>query len=231
MCSFLLAVVALVATPLPTVAFAPLTNSWSRVEARSYRLTPLGLSTADFKNGLTILDDNKQPVKIMEFLHVKPGKGSAFVRTKLKNLITGNTNEKTWRAGESVEIADVQKEDVQYSYQEGDEFVFMDTNTFETMNVPSSAMGNAANYMTEGLELTVIKFDNKVIDVQIPNSMVLEVTQTDTGLKGNTAKGGGTKPATLETGLELLVPLFIDTGEKIKVNTEDNSYVGRSNEK
>mmetsp|Transcript_56347 Transcript_56347/g.155581 ORF Transcript_56347/g.155581 Transcript_56347/m.155581 type:complete len:108 (-) Transcript_56347:261-584(-) len=107
----------------------------------------------------------------------------------------------------------------------------MDTTTFDTFNVDKASMGNAANYMIEGLEIDVVKFNGAVIDVVIPNSMTLEVTQTDTGLKGNTAKGGGTKPATLETGLELMVPLFIETGEKIKVNTEDNSYTGRANEK
>jgi len=170
------------------------------------------------------------PVKIIEFLHVKPGKGSAFVRTKLKNLLSGNTNEKTWRAGEPVELASVTKEELQFSYQEGDTWYFMNMETFETAEISQTAMGNAVNYMKEGFEVTIQRWNNQVIDVELPNSVTLEVTQTDPGLKGNTAKGGGIKPATMETGLVLNVPLFIETGEKLKINTGDNSYIGRANE-
>ncbi|CAM9323432.1 unnamed protein product [Chrysoparadoxa australica] len=182
-------------------------------------------STADFKNGLTIEIDG-QPVKITEFLHVKPGKGSAFVRSKLKNLITGNSVEKTFRAGESIQLAQVDRQKMQFTYNDGTNYMFMDSETFEEVAVPPESVGDKKGFLQEGLEVDCITWNNKVIELQLPRVMVLEVTETDPGVKGNTVQGG-TKPATLETGAVINVPLFVNQGEKIKVDTEEKKYMSR----
>lgn len=185
-------------------------------------------STSDFKNGMTI-DLDGSPCKILEFLHVKPGKGSAFVRTKVKNLITGNSLEKTFRAGESISLAQVDRLDLQYTYLEGDMYYFMDTDTFEEVSITVKAVGDKAGFMVEGMNLEAMFFKGKPIDVSIPKQMVLEVVETDPGEKGNTAQGGS-KPAKLESGATVNVPLFITIGEKIRVDTEAKKYMSRANE-
>lgn len=161
-----------------------------------------------------------------EFLHVKPGKGAAFVRSKLKNFLTGNTVERTWRAGESVELANVDKKDSQFTYTDGEEYVFMDMSTYEETRIPKDDAW--AKYLKEGMDVSVLVWNDKVISVDLPNTVELEVVETDPGVKGNTAQGGS-KPATLETGAVIQVPLFIQQGEKIKVDTRSDEYLSRAN--
>ncbi|CAG9465290.1 unnamed protein product [Pedinophyceae sp. YPF-701] len=179
----------------------------------------------DFKNGLSIEVDGN-PFKITEFLHVKPGKGAAFVRSKLKSYLTGNTVERTFRAGETVTLADIERKDVQFTYVDGDTHVFMDMATFEEVRIPS---GSWAKWLKEGSEVTCVFWQGKSLSVDVPLTLELKVERTDPGVKGNTAQGGS-KPATLETGAQINVPLFIEEGELIKVNTENNEYLGRVKE-
>mmetsp|Transcript_9500 Transcript_9500/g.16156 ORF Transcript_9500/g.16156 Transcript_9500/m.16156 type:complete len:228 (-) Transcript_9500:94-777(-) len=190
------------------------------------RLSPLALSTADFKNGMT-LDVDGTPWVITEFLHVKPGKGSAFVRTKMKNLINGNSNEKTWRAGESVEAAQVVTSDAQYIYEEDDNYVFMDSESFEEIRASKKTCKEQSKYFKEGMALSLVTFNENVINIKLPKSMTLKVVECEPGIKGNTAQGVS-KPATLETGAVVTVPGFIAEGEMIDVNTETNEYQGRA---
>eukprot|EP00850_Spirogloea_muscicola_P018211 SM000164S02273 [mRNA] locus=s164:226762:245483:+ [translate_table: standard] len=150
-----------------------------------------------------------------EFLHVKPGKGAAFVRTKLRNYVTGNTVERTFRAGESIDEATVTKEVMQYTYAEGDQYVFMDMGTYEETRLTAGNIGDKSKWLMEGMECNVLQWNGKVIDVELPMNVKLSVTQTDPGLKGDTASGGGTKPATLETGATIMVPLFINQGDTV----------------
>ncbi|CBJ26394.1 elongation factor P [Ectocarpus siliculosus] len=185
-------------------------------------------STADFKNGMTI-DIDGNPCKILEFLHVKPGKGSAFVRTKVKNLITGNSLEKTFRAGEPVEQAQVDKVDLQYTYKEGDMYYFMDSATYEEVSIAEKVVGDKAGFFLEGMELSATYFKGKVIEVTLPKQMILEVVETDPGEKGNTAQGA-TKPAKVAAGAIINVPLFITTGEKIRVDIDSKKYMERAKE-
>lgn len=192
------------------------------------RVTNVAMLTSnDFKVGLTI-ESEGAVWKVVEFLHVKPGKGAAFVRSKLKNLITGNTVEKTWKAGENVQQAEVEKLDVQYTYQDGEEYVFMDMTSFEEMRLKADQIDQIA-YLKESGEAQVAKWGGRVISVDLPSQMNLKVTQTDPGVKGNTVQGG-TKPATLETGAVVQVPLFIDEGEEVRVDTRENKYIARAKE-
>ncbi|MBW4699690.1 MAG: elongation factor P [Aphanocapsa lilacina HA4352-LM1] len=186
------------------------------------------ISSNDFRTGTTIELDG-QVWRVIEFLHVKPGKGSAFVRTKLKNVMTGNVNERTFRAGESLPQAVVEKRDMQFVYPQGDnEYVFMDMESYEQEALTREAIGDGAKYLKEGMSVSILKWQERVIGVDLPNTVVLQVVQTDPGVKGDTAQGG-TKPAKVETGAEVMVPLFITIGEKIKIDTRDNSYLGREN--
>jgi len=184
------------------------------------------LTSNDFRPGMTIELDGAVH-KVVEFLHVKPGKGAAFVRTKLKNLETGNTVERTFRAGETAQQAILERSTMQHTYVDGDDYVFMNMETFEEERLPSVALGYQAKYMKEGLDVDVLRYNGKVLDVEMPKTMVFEVTQTDPGVKGNTVQGG-TKPATLETGAVVQVPLFIKQGERIKVDTRENKYLSRA---
>lgn len=185
------------------------------------------ISSNDFRPGTTILYNN-EPWQVVEFQHVKPGKGAAFVRTKLKNLKTGNTRDNTFRAGEKVEEANVEKRDMQYLYQDGDQFVFMDNSTYEQTPIHKDNLGDrTSKYMKESLEFSVLFHDGAVIGIDPPNFVVLEITETDPGLKGDTSSGG-TKPATLETGAVVQVPLFVQQGESIKVDTRTDSYLERA---
>ncbi|MCE2837566.1 MAG: elongation factor P [Cyanobacteriota bacterium] len=183
------------------------------------------ISSNDFRTGTTILLDG-QVWRVVEFLHVKPGKGSAFVRTKLKAVQSGNVVEKTFRAGEMMPQAQLEKSTLQHTYMEGDEYVFMNMESFEESRLTAAQIGEGRKYLKEGMAVSVITFDGKPLEVELPNSVVLEVTQTDPGVKGDTATGG-TKPAIVETGAQVMVPLFITIGEKIKIDTRNDSYLGR----
>ncbi len=184
-------------------------------------------STSDFKNGLVL---NLEGVlwTITEFQHVKPGKGPAFVRTTLKNVMTGKVVDKTFNAGIKVESATVDKRDMTFLYKDGSDFVFMDKDTYDQINVSAQVVGTVADYLLENQEAMVAQHDNVVLFVELPASVELLVAHTDPGLQGDRSTGG-TKPATLETGAEINVPLFLNTGDKIKVDTRDGRYLGRVN--
>lgn len=191
----------------------------------------MNISTNDFRNGTTIEID-RIVYRVVEFLHVKPGKGPAMVKTKLKNMMTGGTIDKTFRAGEMVQNAQLDKVSMQHTYVDGDDYVFMNMETFDEERMTADVLGeNAVKFMMEGLDVEVLKHADAVLGVEIPKTMSVIVTQTDPGLKGNTAQGGGTKPAIVETGAEVYVPLFINNGEKIRVSTDDCKYLSRDNEK
>jgi elongation factor P len=183
------------------------------------------ISSNDFRPGVTI-EWNGGVWRVVEFLHVKPGKGSAFVRTKLKNAQTGSVVEQTFRAGETVPQANLEKRTMQHTYKDGEQFVFMDMETYEEANLRTEEIGDRVKYLKEGMEVNVVRWGEQVLEVELPNSVVLEVTQTDPGVKGDTATGGS-KPAIVETGAQIMVPLFISTGEKIKIDTRNDSYLGR----
>mmetsp|Transcript_4658 Transcript_4658/g.16690 ORF Transcript_4658/g.16690 Transcript_4658/m.16690 type:complete len:258 (-) Transcript_4658:1832-2605(-) len=185
------------------------------------------ISSNDFRNGVTIEFDGA-PWKVVEFLHVKPGKGAAFVRTKLKNCITGGQQEKTWRAGEMVAAAEVEKSAQQFSYMDGDDFVFMNMETFEETKLPSTEVPK--DYIVEGSEVSVLEWNGRVIGCECPKNVTLEVVRADPGVKGNTATNA-TKPVTLVTGAELQVPLFINEGDMIMIDTEEGKYLKRVNDK
>ncbi|WP_204137643.1 elongation factor P [Halomicronema sp. CCY15110] len=183
------------------------------------------ISSNDFRTGVSIELDGSV-WKVTEFLHVKPGKGSAFVRTKLKNVQTGNTVEKTFRAGETVPQANIEKKVMQHTYRDGEDLVFMDMETYEEVRMTEAQVGDRIKYLKEEMEVSVIRWNEQILEVELPTSVVLEVTETDPGVKGDTATGG-TKPAIVETGAQVMVPLFISIGEKIKVDTRNDSYLGR----
>ncbi|MEL6488343.1 MAG: elongation factor P [Cyanobacteria bacterium J06621_3] len=183
------------------------------------------ISSNDFRTGTSIEIDGSV-WRVVEFLHVKPGKGSAFVRTKLKNAETGSNLERTFRAGEMLPQAILEKRNKQYTYRDGDQYVFMDMETYEESRLNDDQIGESVKYLKEEMEVTVLTWNEKVLEVELPNAVTLEVTQTDPGVKGDTATGG-TKPATVETGAQVMVPLFISQGEKIKIDTRTDAYLGR----
>jgi elongation factor P len=185
------------------------------------------ISSNDFRPGVSIELDGAV-WKVVEFLHVKPGKGAAFVRTKLKNVQTGGVVERTFRAGETVPQATLEKSTMQHTYKDGDDYVFMDMDTYEEGRLSADQIGDRVKYLKEGMEVGVVKWNDKVLEVELPNSVTLEVIETDPGVKGDTATGG-TKPAKVETGATVMVPLFISMGEKIRVDTRDDKYLGREN--
>jgi elongation factor P len=164
--------------------------------------------------------------RVVEFLHVKPGKGSAFVRTKLKNVQSGSVLEKNFRAGEMLPQAVLEKSTMQHTYKEGDQFIFMDMSTYEEATLTAAQIGDRVKYMKEGMEVNVVIWGKQVLEVELPNSVTYEVIQTDPGLKGDSATGSS-KPAILETGAQVMVPLFISIGEKIKVDTRTGEYMER----
>ena len=183
------------------------------------------ISSNDFRSGTSIELDGSV-WRVVEFLHVKPGKGSAFVRTKLKNAQSGNVVEKTFRAGETVKQALLDKRDMQHTYLDGSELVFMDMETFEEVRLSEKQIGDRVKYIYPEMTVNVLFWNDQVIDVDIPNTVTLEVTETDPGLKGDTAQGGS-KPATVSTGATVNVPLFISIGDKIKIDTREDKYLGR----
>ena len=183
--------------------------------------------TNDLKNGMT-LDIDGQLWTVVEFQHVKPGKGPAFVRTKLKQVLTGKVVDKTFNAGVKVEIAILEKREMNFLYKEGEDFVFMDNKTFDQMNISAAVVGEASKYMLENTESIVAIHENNPLYIELPASVVLTITYTEPGLQGDRSSGG-TKPATVETGIEIQVPLFIKQDEKVLVDTRDGSYQGRAN--
>ena len=183
------------------------------------------ISSNDFRPGVTIVLDGSV-WRVVEFLHVKPGKGSAFVRTKLKNVQSGSVVEKTFRAGETVPQANLEKRTMQHTYKEGDKFVFMDMESYEESSFNTTQIGDRVKYLTEGMEVNVVTWDELVLEVELPNSVVLEVIAADPGVKGDTATGGS-KPAIVSTGAQVMVPLFISVGERIKIDTRNDTYLGR----
>jgi len=184
-------------------------------------------TTNDLKNGL-VLNLDGQLWAVTEFQHVKPGKGGAFVRTKLKNVLSGKVVEKTFNAGVKVETASVDKREMQYLYADGDDFVFMDNASFDQLQVPVATVGEARHFMLEGQTAVVATHEGNPLYVELPASVEMTITYTEPGMQGDRSTGG-TKPATLETGYEIQVPLFITQGEKVKVDTRDGGYLGRSN--
>ena len=184
-------------------------------------------TTNDLKNGL-VLNLDGQLWAVVEFQHVKPGKGGAFVRTKLKNVLSGKVVDKTFNAGTKVETATVDKRDMQYLYRDGTDFVFMDTSTYDQLPIPLTTVGEAANFLLENQEAMVAIHEGIALYVELPAAVVLEITYTEPGLQGDRSTGG-TKPATVETGYEIAVPLFLETGAKVKVDTRTGDYLGRVN--
>ena len=184
-------------------------------------------TTNDLKNGMT-LDIDGQLWTVVEFQHVKPGKGPAFVRTKLKQVMTGKVVDKTFNAGVKVEVAILEKREMNFLYKEGDDFVFMDNENFDQMTISAATVGEAANYMLENTVAIVAIHEDNPLYIELPASVELTVTYTEPGLQGDRSSGG-TKPATVETGIEVQVPLFIKQDEKIFVDTRDGSYQGRAN--
>ena len=183
-------------------------------------------TTNDLKNGMTLSIDGAL-WNVVEFQHVKPGKGGAFVRTKLKNVLSGKVVDRTFNAGVRVEVATVDKREMQYLYREGDDFVFMDTTDYDQPRIPASVVGDGANYLLEEQTVTIAFNNGTALYAELPAAVELRVEHTDPGLQGDRSTGG-TKPATLETGAQIQVPLFITTGEKIRVDTRSGEYLGRA---
>ena len=184
------------------------------------------ISTADFKNGMTV-EIPEGLCQILEFQHVKPGKGGAFVRTQLKNLRSGAVIDKTFRAGEKMASAFIEKREQQFLYRDSADFVVMDNETFEQLTVPEAVMGDAGNYLTEGSTIVLLMFGDEIVGTDLPASVELEVVETEPGLQGDRVSGGR-KPATLETGLVVQVPLFVETGGRVKVDTRSGEYLTRA---
>jgi elongation factor P len=182
-------------------------------------------TTNDLKNGM-VLNLEGQLWSVVEFQHVKPGKGPAFVRTKLKAVLSGKVVDKTFNAGTKVETANVDKRDMQFLYKDGDDFVFMDASTYDQIHVPAETVGDAARFMLENQDAVVALHDGTPLYVELPASVVLEITYTEPGLQGDRSTGG-TRPAALETGTDIAVPLFLETGTKVKVDTRTGDYLGR----
>jgi elongation factor P len=184
-------------------------------------------TTNDLKNGL-VLNLDGQLWSVVEFQHVKPGKGGAFVRTKLKNVLSGKVVDRTFNAGTKVETATVDKRDMQYLYRDGSDFVFMDSSTYDQIPVSENTVGDAAHFLLENQAAIVATHEGVPLYIELPTSVVLEITYTEPGLQGDRSTGG-TKPATVETGYEIQVPLFLEQGTKVKVDTRNGDYLGRVN--
>ncbi len=182
-------------------------------------------TTNDLKNGL-VLNLDGQLWTVVEFQHVKPGKGGAFVRTKLKNVLSGKVVDKTFNAGVKVETANVDKRDLQYLYRDGDDWVFMDTSTYDQVTIPNAVVSDNSRWMLENQECIVAMHEGNALYIELPAAVELTITYTEPGLQGDRSTGG-TKPATLETGAEIQVPLFIEADTRVKVDTRDGSYLGR----
>ncbi|MDY7527911.1 MULTISPECIES: elongation factor P [Cryobacterium] len=184
-------------------------------------------STADIRNGV-VLNMDGQLWAVTDFQHVKPGKGGAFVRTKLKNVVTGKTVDRTFNAGAKIETENVDRQDFQYLYADGDSYVFMDVSDFDQLTVSNVVVGEASNFLLENQNVTIALHNGNPLYVELPASVVLEITYTEPGLQGDRSTGG-TKPATVETGFQIQVPLFLEQGTKVKVDTRTGDYLGRVN--
>jgi elongation factor P len=183
------------------------------------------VSTSEFRKGLRILVDN-EPFVIVEFQHVKPGKGGAFVRTRLKSLVSGNVLDRTYRSGDKAEVPELEERDMQFLYKEGDQYYFMDQNTYDQLYIVEEQLGDAKNYLKEGLVIQVLIYQGKTIGVEVPNFVTLVIAQTEPGIRGDTAQNA-TKPALLETGHTVQVPLFVEQGETVKIDTRTGQYLER----
>ena len=186
----------------------------------------MSISTNDLKNGMA-LNLPEGLMTVVEFQHVKPGKGGAFVRTKLKNYRTGAVLDRTFRADEKVPLAVIDKRDMQFLYREGSDYVFMDSETYEQLHVPSASVGNAVNFLKEGDSAVLPTYNSEVIGVDLPAAVELSVTDTEPGIQGDRVSGAR-KPATLETGFVVQVPLFVNTGDRVKVDTRSGEYLSRA---
>ncbi|XJZ26186.1 elongation factor P [Bacillota bacterium Lsc_1132] len=184
------------------------------------------ISVNDFRTGLTIEVDGGI-WRVLDFQHVKPGKGAAFVRSKLRNLRTGAIQEKTFRAGEKVAKAQIDNRRMQYLYANGDQHVFMDNESYEQIELPAVSIEYELKFLKENMEVSIMMYQGETLGVELPNTVELEVTETEPGIKGDTASGG-TKPATLETGLVVQVPFFVNQGDRLIINTTDGTYVSRA---
>ena len=184
------------------------------------------ISVNDLRPGVTIEVD-KDIFSVIEFQHVKPGKGAAFVRTKLRNLRNGSIKENTFRAGEKVGRARIETKEMQYLYASGDEHVFMDTTTYDQISLPAQNLKSELRYLLENMLVSIVIYEGEILGIQVPNTVVLEVSETEPGIKGDTASGG-TKPATLQTGVVVQVPFFINVGDKLIIDTRTGDYVSRA---
>ncbi len=184
-------------------------------------------TTNDLKNGMTLNLDG-QLWNVIEFQHVKPGKGGAFVRTKMRSVLSGKVVEKTFNAGVKVEVAQVDKRDMQYLYRDGDDFMFMDSTNYDQISISKQTVGDAVNYLLENADVIVAMHEGNPLFVELPASVELKITYTEPGLQGDRSSGG-TKPATVETGITVQVPLFIKQDEKVLVDTRTGAYLGRAN--
>ncbi len=183
------------------------------------------ISTNDFQTGLTIELDG-EVYTVLEFQHVKPGKGAAFVRSRLRNVRSGSTTEKTFRAGEKISKAIIERKEMEYLYSSGDEYIFMDTESYEQFSLYKEQLGDNLKYLKENLHITLLLFKEEVIGIELPHSVELEVVETDPGYKGDTA-AGGSKPAKLETGHVVQVPFFINEGDILRIDTRSGAYLER----
>lgn len=183
------------------------------------------ISTNDFHTGLTIELDG-DIYMVIDFQHVKPGKGAAFVRSKLKNLRSGSTTERTFRAGEKVPRAIIERKEMEYLYASGEEYIFMDTESYEQISLSRQKLGDNLKYLKENMQLNILLFKGEIIGLELPNSVELKVVETEPGFKGDTA-AGGSKPAKLETGLVVQVPFFINEGDVLRIDTRTGAYLER----
>ena len=184
------------------------------------------VSTNEFKTGLTVTIDN-DPWQVVEFLHVKPGKGAAFVRAKMRNLATGAVVERTFNAGERLPNANIDRRAMQYLYQEGEMYVFMDNETYEQLELTKEQLGNGINFLKENMDVKVTSFEGRILGVELPNTVELVVVETEPGIRGDTATGGN-KPATMDTGYVVKVPLFINEGDHLLIDTRSGEYIQRA---
>jgi elongation factor P len=185
-------------------------------------------TTNDIKNG-TVLKLDGQLWNVIEFQHVKPGKGGAFVRTKIKNVVSGKIQDKTFNAGLKIETATVDRRDYTYLYKDGDDFVFMDVQDYDQVTVPGPVVGDDENFLLENIKVNIAMHDGTPLYIELPASVTMEITYTEPGLQGDRSTGG-TKPATVETGYQIQVPLFLETGTRVKVDTRSGDYLGRVND-
>lgn len=183
------------------------------------------VATSEFRKGLRILWEN-EPFSIVEFQHVKPGKGAAFVKTRIKSLVTGNVQDMTFRSGDKFDVPEVEEKQMQFLYREDDKYYFMDTETFDQLFINEDQLGNTRNYMKEGVIIEVVFYNGKAIGVEPPNFIELQIVQTEPGVRGDTAQNA-TKPATLETGYTVQVPLFVEEGTIVRIDTRTGQYMER----